>query len=47
MRKTENIMIRVTEQLKQEVAKAAEDEGKTISEYVMDLVKYDLKKRAE
>lgn len=42
--KTENLMIRITPQLKEQAKKQAEKEGKTLSEWVTDLIKMELRK---
>lgn len=43
--KTENLMIRITPMLKEQARKQAEVEGKTLSEWVTDLIKLELAKR--
>jgi len=43
--KTENLMIRINPILKEKLREAAEKEGKTISEYVLDLVKIELARK--
>ena len=43
--KTENLMIRISPQLKKQARKQAEAEGKTLSEWVTDLIKLELAKR--
>lgn len=45
MIKTENIIIRVSEELKNRAKQEAEREGKSLSEYILDLVKIDLAKK--
>lgn len=43
--KTENLMIRINPLLKEQARKAAEREGKTMSEWVTDLIKLELSKQ--
>lgn len=43
--KTENIMVRISPQLKQQAKAQAEQEGKTLSEYILDLVKADIQRK--
>lgn len=43
--KTEVLTIRVSERLKEQIRAQAEREQKTISEYVLDLIKRDIEKR--
>lgn len=43
--KSENLMIRISPQLKEQARKQAEAEGKTLSEWVTDLIKLELAKR--
>lgn len=45
MAKEANIQVRVTDQFKSLVKAAAADEQKTISEYLLDLIKKDLIKK--
>lgn len=43
--KNENIVIRVSEELKNRAKQEAEREGKSLSEYILDLIKFDLAKK--
>lgn len=43
--KTENLMIRINPLLKEQARRAAEREGKTMSEWVTDLIKLEIAKQ--
>lgn len=43
--KTEDLHIRINEVLKERIKQEAEREGKSISEYILDLVKADIAKK--
>ena len=45
--KTEYLHIRINPNLKEELAKVSEEEGKSISEWVTDLIKIELAKKKE
>lgn len=45
--KDKDIRIRVNEKLKEKIIKKSESEGKSLSEYVLDLVKLDINKKEE
>lgn len=43
--KTDNLIIRISPQLKDKIRETAEKDGKTVSEWVTDLIKIELAKR--
>lgn len=43
--KSDNLIIRISPQLKEQVKAQAEQEGKTLSEWVTDLIKIEIAKR--
>ena len=43
--KTENLMIRITPTLKEQAKEQAETEGKSLSEWVTDLIKLEIAKK--
>ena len=45
MMKTEHLMIRISPHLKEQARRQAEQEGKTLSEWVTDLIKLELTKK--
>lgn len=47
MVKKEMLTLRISERLKRQVEKRAEELEKNVSEYVLDLIKRDIEKRGE
>lgn len=47
MSKKEYLHIRITPELKQEIAERAEGQNRTVSNYIESLIKQDLKSRKE
>ena len=45
--KSENLIIRISPQLKEQARAQAEKEGKTMSEWVTDLIKLEIAKKEE
>lgn len=43
--KNQNLNIRISEKLKSDIKKLAEEENKTVSEYITDLIKKDMFKK--